>query len=104
MGTPLTLVQIDFPIIENLLNQCIKDYNFRKHFPLQDLKNYKRQYIPILRSDNQKEVWVNCLCKTMDLKWKSKVVRIMDGGTCYFNVRINLTKGYYFSLSANGSP
>ncbi len=32
----------------------------------------------------------------MDIDWKSKVVYVMDGGACYFNVRINLTKGSYF--------
>lgn len=103
-GIPTNLVQDDFSVIEKLLKQCIKDHNSGNHMPLQDLDHYKCQYVPILNKDNQKEVWVNCFCQTMDIDWKSKVVYVMDGGTCYFNVRINLTKGSYFNLYVNGSP
>jgi|SRR5271169_1037639 len=103
-GIPLKLVQDDFSVIEKLLKQCIKDYNSGNNLPLQDLKNYKCQYVPILNGENQREVWVNCFCQTMDINWKSKIVQIMDGGTCFFNVRINLAKGSYFNLYVNGTP
>lgn len=105
-GVPLTLGQDDLPIIENLLHQCIKDYNSGSHIPLQDLKSYRRQYIPEMNYEHQKEVWVNCFCHSgeMGWKWKSQVVSISDGGTCYFNVKINLTKSTYSDLLVNGSP
>lgn len=118
---PTDLASDDLIKIETILNKCINDYNpkqenrfnkvnekhpeyklDKKHFTL-DLKDYKRQYVAVINSKGEKEVWVNCFCKTYKPNWKEETVVVKDGGNCYFNVKINLTTGQYYELIVNGN-
>jgi len=67
-----------------------------------DLKKYKRQYIAVINSKGEKEVWVNCFCDTWKKNWRKELIFVLDGGNCYFNLKINLTKGEYYDLMVNG--
>lgn len=117
---PTELTVEDFLKIDTLLNQCINEYNpeqeklfneingknrkhkLRKENFIIDLKGYKRQYIAVLNSKGEKEVWVNCFCETDNSVWKTKLILVDDGGNCYFNLKINLTTGKYYEFEVNG--
>jgi hypothetical protein len=82
------------------------DYSLPISWYTIDLPTYKRQYVPFVSATGEKEVWVNCFC-TDGASWKhdywrEDVVFVMDGGNCYFNVMINLTKGLCYDLMVNG--
>lgn len=118
---PSDLTNDDLQNIETILNKCINDYNpdqerqfkeindkhpeyklNKKNFTL-DLTFYKRQYVAILNSKGEKEVWVNCFCGAGNQNWRKNLIFVKDGGNCYFNLKINLTTGHYYELMVNGN-
>ena len=117
---PIDLTTDDLYKIETILNKFINDYNpdqerqfkeindkhpeyklDKRNFII-DLKRYKRQYIATINSKGEKEVWINCFCNTWDKNWKINLIFVLDGGNCYFNLKINLTTGQYYDLMVNG--
>ena len=69
---------------------------------LKSLEKYFRQYVSVFNKNNEKEVWINFLCKTQDSKWKDERVIVKDGGNCYFNVKLNLNTGKIIEINING--
>jgi len=117
---PTDLTNDDLQKIETILNQCVNDYNpeqerqvkeindkhpefklDKKNFTI-DLTLYKRQYVAILNAKGEKEVWVNCFCGAGSQNWKKNLILVLDGGNCYFNLKINLTTGQYYEFMVNG--
>ena len=117
---PTELTNDDLQKIETILNKFISEYNpnqeikfkeisdkhpenklNKKNFTI-DLTRYKRQYITVLNSKGQKEVWVNCFCNALKSKWKKELFLVKDGGNCYFNLKLNLTSDQYYELMVNG--
>ena len=78
------------------------EYDLKQHNFIIELTRYKRQCFPIINSKGEKEVWVNCFCNTWDENWRKSLVFVFDGGNCYFNLKINLTKQTFYELSVNG--
>ena len=114
------LTEEEFKKLEIILKKCIdkhnvkaeKEYNKiclkhpndkpdRNHFII-EIERYKRQYIVVINSNDEKEVWVNCLCYLDNKKWKKEPIGTKDGGNCYFRLKINLTKEEYYDFSVNG--
>lgn len=107
--SPSTLTQNDFEEIEKLLIDCVHKYNSNlssdnKQYLSIDLTNqkYKRQYVAVTNKNGDKEVWINCLCQTQGDDWKTSIILVDDGGNCYFNLKINLTKEKCYDLVVNG--
>lgn len=116
---PDSLSKADFPIIDELLQTCIAAYNPEQEvkfnilntehpeFKLQktnfiiDLSKYQRQYMSYIDTTGDRIVWVNCFCKTLENDWKNTPIVVADGGNCFFNVKINLTKQSYTDLFVN---
>jgi hypothetical protein len=117
---PTDLTNEDLQKIETIIKKCISVYNSdqerqfnkinethpgykldKKNFII-DLTLYKRQYVAILNSKGEKEVWVNCFCRTGNQNWKKNLIFVLDGGNCFFNLKINLTTGQYYELMVNG--
>lgn len=74
-----------------------------------DLNAYKKQYIAIINAKGEKEVWANCFCKAIEQRiefvdWKKIPVKVIDGGNCFFNVKLNLArrKAYDFTVNSGG--
>jgi hypothetical protein len=101
----------DLTEIERLLTASIDEYNLRqterfnevnkhqenkvdKNEYIIDLKNYKRQYILKINSQGEKEVWIKGACD-------GDFGLVMDGGKCYFDLEINLTKKTYSNFGIN---
>lgn len=117
---PTDLTNDDLLKTEKILNNSINDYNpdqerqfkeindkhpeyklDKKNFTI-DLTSYKRQYVAVINSKGEKEVWVNCFCNTWNKNWETNLIMVHDGGNCYFNLKINLTTGQYYELMVNG--
>jgi len=84
------------------LNKQHPEYNFDINQFIIDIKRYKRQYIPIVNNKGQKEVWINCFCDTFGMNWKKEQIDVMDGGNCFFNLKVNIDKKEYFDFMVNG--
>lgn len=102
------LVLKEYEEVDNLLKSCITDYNKGQQSEFKiNLSNYYRQYIVVTNSEGEKEVWINCFCDNFYndadyLDWKKYVVFMLDGGKCFFNLKINLAKRQYYDLRVNG--
>jgi len=114
------LTEQDLKTIEKVLNEFIKDYNHEQELHYYEisrehpeynlileqfvieLDNYNRQYVPVINDKGEKEVWINCFCETWDSDWKNEIIEVDDGGNCFFNLKINLTKEKYYDLMVNG--
>ncbi len=121
-GTSTTLTSEDLIQIDTCLKQYIEGYNAAQRVILQekkkkypqyqfneaedffiDLKQYKRQYVAIINSKGEKEVWINCFCGHQhDKYWKESIIMVSDGGNCYFNLKINLTTHTCYDFIVNG--
>lgn len=101
---PTELTADDIQKIETLLSDCITNNNSDRNrlTDIEDLKRYKRQYVAVINSTGEKEVWVNCFCDASNKDWKNEIIEVLDGGNCYFNLKINLTKGQCYDLMING--
>jgi hypothetical protein len=117
---PAYLTNDDLTKIDELIRECIDNYNTvqerqydsistknlspeidKKNFII-DLSRYKRQYITVINKKGEKEVWINCFCNTWDKNWREGLIIVMDGGNCYFNLKINLARREYYELMVNG--
>jgi hypothetical protein len=119
-GKPTDLTIDELLKIDTILNNCINDYNpsqeieyskykidhpestvDKKHFLIY-LNRYKRQYLPIINTMGEKEVWVNCFCTSGEPeKWRIKIVSAKDGGNCFFKVKVNLSTGQFYDFNVN---
>jgi hypothetical protein len=123
---PSTLSSEDIVKIEGLISKQVSEYNriekdsaisitkrLRKksHDPnfiwrgdfIKNSSKYYKQLVPIINAKGEKEVWVNCFCNASEKSyWKKSIVLVMDGGSCYFNLKINLTKGTVYDFIVNG--
>jgi len=119
-ATPADLNPEDLEAIEELLIEAVEEYNpeqerkfkkqnekhpeyklDKKHFII-DLSRYKRQYVPVINGAGEKEVWINCFCKSWNRDWKTELIEVDDGGNCYFNLKLNLAKGKHYDFMVNG--
>ncbi len=71
-----------------------------------DLKAYKKQYIAVINTKGEKEVWANFFCKAIEKRiefvdWKKIPVKVIDGGNCFFHVKLNLSQRKTYNLSVN---
>jgi hypothetical protein len=120
-GKPTELSTTDLKQIEIILSDCISEYNSNQKkqfdnitskspnqkFQLFDfvikLENYKRQYVPVIHENGEKEIWINCFCDHWDQDWQKKFIEVEDGGNCYFQLKINLTKKIFYDFMVNGN-
>ena len=95
------LNKTELTLVESILSHCIADYN-KEHNSSINLSEYKRQYVVVINKLGEKEIWINCLCHTNNLKWRKEIITTGDGGSCYFNLRINLSKRTCYQFIVNG--
>jgi hypothetical protein len=104
-----TLSNDEVLLVDRLLKKCVAEYNksipekSKLSFGIDFSKyQYKRQYVAVMNDKGEKIVWVNGLCHTWDDRWKKEVVEVMDGGNCYFGVKINLSKRKCLGVGIHG--
>jgi len=100
----------EISLIERIMDKEIakinKQYKKTQHAKFNYVGNpqkYYKQIIPIINSKGEKVVWVNCLCTVSnEPDWKTRLIGMLDGGSCYFNCKINLTTHKFYNLMVNG--
>lgn len=88
------------------------EFYFLKDQSLSELKSYYRQYLCYVNDSGEKIVYINSMCKLptkvddknriVEIDWKNDMVDIADGGSCYWNVKVNIEKSKYYDLTVNG--
>jgi hypothetical protein len=103
-----TLSPTDIIKIEDLINKKVAEYNRLKKkgvFPLviKHPEKYYKQIIAVINSKSEKEAWISCSC-SVDNKsnWKKDIILTMDGGSCYFQLKVNLSKNSISDFIVNG--
>jgi len=94
--------------IEGLIKKKVIEYNGIKKKGIYPLiinhpEKYYKQLIVVVNSKGEKEVWVNCFCTIENTSyWKTGIVEVLDGGSCYFQLKINLTTNIVYDFGVNG--
>ena len=107
---PAELTQKDLPVIDSFFIKAVSDFNSwqeknNSNHPWKiELKshNYRKQLITVTNKKGEREVWVNCFCSSVS-DWRSKLVIVEDGATCFFNFKINLTTNTYYDFRVNAA-
>jgi hypothetical protein len=107
-GDSASLDDKDFIVIDSLFLNCLRDHN--KNLDSNSLMFLKppiyfRQYLPFYAKD-EKIVYINCFCASANHfpAWKKELIEVFDGGGCFFNLVINLSRKKYMDLRINGFP
>jgi len=104
-GKETTLSKQDLKVAEKLINNAIDEYNHEfDNSPFKNLLiqyNYKMQLVPVINSKGEKEIWINAMCETFP-GWREHTISISDGGSCFFNLKINLSKNKHYDMMVNG--
>jgi hypothetical protein len=110
---PAELTFDEIEKIEKLIEKRISDLNdeFRainhtKYYYIKNPRKYYKQFIAFFNSNGEKEVWVNCFCSINDDEksiFKKEIIMVLDGGSCYFQLKVNLTKNTTYDLTVNSS-
>ncbi len=105
---PASLSEEEIKEIEVLLTHSVAEHNknikpgYEGFQRIDPLKRYKRQLIPVMNNKGEKVVWVNCFCCDWGLNWRKEIIMVDDGGSCYFNLRINLNLKTSSLIEVNG--
>ncbi|MDR0833886.1 MAG: hypothetical protein LBN93_06840 [Candidatus Symbiothrix sp.] len=81
-----------------------------------DLKKYWRQYIVVINQQGEKETFINFFCEPPEdiisdgdeyrfvpsNRWKTGLVEVLDGGNCFFQIKINLSTKKWYDFGVNG--
>lgn len=118
--TELTDKEIE--VIDTMLVKSVREYNVKQfevyktdhkkdtstmlEWYLIDLKKYRFQFVPAMTTQGQKVIWVNGFCEYFDSQagnWRQKIVLVYDGGICFFNLMVDVTKNIYYNFSVNSN-
>lgn len=93
----------EIKMIEKIIAVTVKEYNKGKGTPISNPGKYYKQLIAVTNTKGEKEVWVNCFCTAAEKKyWHKGVVMVLDGGPCFFNLKINLNTNTVMNWTVNG--
>jgi len=107
---PASLSNEEMNQIENIIDKEIakinKEFKKSQHTKFNYVgnpKKYYKQIIAAINAKGEKVVWVNCLCTVSnEPDWKTRLIGMLDGGSCYFNCKINLKTNKLYDLMVNG--
>jgi hypothetical protein len=103
---PTMLSYSEFEDVYHLFVKAINEYNSAPETTpnaiIDDLSKYKFQLILSLNDRKEKVVWINCICDSDGRDWKKTIINAADGGTCYFNCKINLVLKRVYEFMVNG--
>jgi hypothetical protein len=99
---PTTLSDEEILKVENIIAKRVLLYNKKAHRPIEQPAKYFKQFIPSINPNGEKEVFVYCYCSVLGDSWKKRIIGVSDGGSCYFQLKINLSKGKVVFFQTNG--
>ena len=101
---PPIITNKDLNRIEKILRECIGTYNSDKaESDIISINDYKRYYYG-LDNKNERIVQIYCHCFVEESDWNDEETApfVLDGGKCYFNLKINLETQECFDFFVNG--
>ena len=95
----------DTTMVDSIIVKIIEESN-REDLGIESrslLENnqYYKQILPFKSKEGKKMIWINCFCEYNSF-WKSKIITVDDGGSCYFQVLISAEEKTYSDLKING--
>jgi hypothetical protein len=100
---PATISAKEIRLIEKIISVTVAEHNKQSKSKVNQPGKYYKQIIAVTNASGQKEVWVNCFCTPYEKRhWRKGVVLVLDGGPCFFNIKINLSNNTVMSLAVNG--
>lgn len=114
------LTQTELRIVNEQLIKAVDEYNNKivkeaKKYTEKDksyasdiedrklnLRNYFRQYFISVNSEGEKTIRAFCFCEHSGETWRDEKYIVSDGGDCFFNVNINLSKQNHDELKIHG--
>ncbi|WP_153797407.1 hypothetical protein [Foetidibacter luteolus] len=94
---PAALSESEIAVIDSLTKEQMKTERASRAFD-----SYKRQFIVVTDSQGDKLVYVNGFCNWKNQTWLSVFVQVDDGGNCFYQMRLNLSKKKVSFFSYNG--
>ena len=71
-----------------------------------DFTVYKFQYFPFLTNSNEKIIEINAFCDGDSVwrrdSWRKSPIFVFDGGSCYWQTTVNLTRKQIAEITPNG--
>ncbi|HET6256533.1 MAG TPA: hypothetical protein VFE32_20830 [Puia sp.] len=100
--TTLSTSEVDGiePLVDSAYQYLVKELP-ANYSSLHPLSVYKRQYVAVINSKSQKEVWIHFFCDVPE-GWRKSEIIIQDGGACYLCLWINITLRKASKLFDNG--
>jgi hypothetical protein len=101
---PAELSDKEISNVKDILKKAVDEYNSKlnKDNRIDNLDRYKFQLVAATNANGDKEVWVNAFCSDFEKDWRTEIIGVEDGGRCYFNFYVNLTKQTFDRFSVNG--
>ena len=103
---PAELLAGDIIKIEMLIDKRVRKYNktAKEYLSIKDLSKYYKQFVAVTNANGEKEVWVNCFCEVFpqNFQWRKQILSVLDGGGCFFQLKINLTTKRVYDFGVNG--
>jgi hypothetical protein len=101
---PGHLTELEVDCLEPLIDSAYRSYTRDSTAYLHDLlplTSYLRQYVAVITEKGEREVWVNLICGAPEY-WRRASVIVDDGGKCFVQLFINLTRRKVYELSPGG--
>jgi hypothetical protein len=102
---PADLSPAEIIIIEEVLRLATGEYNRTvkdQDLVIRPLDEYKKRLLAATNINGGKLVWINCFCGKEWGNYRKEIFFVEDGGSCYFNVKINPATKKAFDLLVNG--
>ncbi len=102
-GKNSKLTKDEIEIVNSNLEKVVNKYNDEIKIEGQkiNLRYYFRQYIISVDQNGDKIVRVFCFCSYSG-NWKNEIMMVHDGGDCFLNAIINITKNKTEYFGTNG--
>ena len=108
----------EMKVIESILDKAIekREFDFLKRPIKKNIYRYYLQYIPYINNRGERIMKINALCEIPEIPispdvnsstwniadWKKEYISVSDGGSCYWQMIINIDQNSYESLMING--
>jgi hypothetical protein len=93
---------IEINIADSLAEIYVKknraDYAWTKE--ISDFESYYRQYVGYLNEKNEKIIFINSFCRP-EQNWMKEIVNYKGGGSCYFDIKVNVSVKSTFDFNVN---
>lgn len=106
---PVELSFRDLCLLETVIDSVIQAQNsllgtdsVRNKYRLLAREGYVLQVVPVRTVQGDTLVHVNALCGPDELPWRARLIQVQDGGSCYYQLWVDLTRRICLRFAVNG--